>query len=498
MAITKLWSRRSESGGHSAGNILKQTIDYACNPDKTKNVSYTMIDSDFIEDEDTINNVLKYVVNEKKTKITKGEYAQLEEVLVSGLNCTVQTADKEFLQVKEFWNKTDKNLLWHGVQSFEPGEITPETAHEVGIKLAQRMWGNDYQILVTTHCDKHHIHNHFVFNSVSFTNGKKYNYSNSEIYRLRYESDRLCKEYGLSVIEHPKSKGDSYYEYINGSNKKTVRALIKEDIDSAIQNSHSLREVYLFLENELGYEINMRGKYITLKPPGRERAFRLDNLDKNKRNPNAVNNYTEEAIVKRLQRKNDGLPYSPNKPKYVSYKKYHTRVKNNCSDYSDFVETVFKGSSARSTYWHYYYLLHNINKSKTKYPTVHFEMRREAQQKINRYSKHISFFSRTGIKNLSELKQYQMLMKNKIDVLETQRNDLRNKLRNCINDNDQNILLNQIEDINTAITQLRSEYSICSEIISNIPHIEEQLEKIENQNNNNQERIDEKWQQKKL
>lgn len=497
MAITKLWSRRSESSGHSAGNILKQTIDYACNPDKTKNVSYTMIDSDFIEDEDTINNVLKYVVNEKKTKITTGEYAKLEEVLVSGLNCTVQTADKEFLQVKEFWNKTDKNLLWHGVQSFEPGEITPETAHEVGIKLAQRMWGNDYQILVTTHCDKHHIHNHFVFNSVSFTNGKKYNYSNSEIYRLRSESDRLCKEYGLSVIEHPKSKGDNYYEYINGS-KKTVRALIKEDIDLAIQNSHSLREVYLFLEKELGYEINMRGKYVTLKPPGRERAFRLDNLDRNKRNPNAVNNYTEEAIVKRLQRKNDGLPYSPNNTKYVSYKKYHTRVKYNCSDYSDFVETVFKGSSARSTYWHYYYLLRNISKSKTKYPTVHFQMRREAQQKINRYSKHISFFSRTGIKDLSELKQYQMFMKNKIEVLETQRSDLRNKLRNCINANDQNILLNQIEEINTAITQLRGEYSICSEIISNIPHIEEQLEKIENQNNNNQERIDEKWQQKKL
>lgn len=124
MAITKLWSRRSEGTEHSPGNILSQTIDYACNPDKTKHITYTMIDSDFIEKQDTIDNVLKYVVNEKKTKLNKDEYAQLEEVFVSSINCSVQTADKEFLRVKEFWNKTDKNLLWHGVQSFAPGEVT--------------------------------------------------------------------------------------------------------------------------------------------------------------------------------------------------------------------------------------------------------------------------------------------------------------------------------------------------------------------------------------
>ncbi|MEY8238492.1 relaxase/mobilization nuclease domain-containing protein [Lachnospiraceae bacterium 66-29] len=92
------------------------------------------------------------------------------------------------------------NIVWHGYQSFKPDEVTPEQCHEIGLKFAREMWGDKYQIIVATHLDKGHLHNHFCFNSVSYLDGSKYNYSKSEQKRLREVSDRLCREYGLSVI----------------------------------------------------------------------------------------------------------------------------------------------------------------------------------------------------------------------------------------------------------------------------------------------------------
>lgn len=495
MAVTKLWSRRSENGGHSAGSIISETIDYTCNPDKTKHITYTMVDEDFIDNNETISNVIKYVVNEDKTKLKESEYAKIEEILVSSINCRTKTADEEFLQVKEFWNKTDKNLLWHGVQSFEPGEIDPITAHEIGMRLAERMWGNKYQIIVTTHCDKSHIHNHFAFNSVSFIDGKKYNYSNSEIYRLRNESDKLCREYGLSVIENPKGKGMNYYEYLNGSNKKTVRGLIKEDIDLAILNSNTLMEVFAFLEKELGYEINLRRKYITLKPPGKEQTFRLDNLDKNRRNPNAINNYTEEAIVRRLHNK-DMKPSSYNL--HPSYKKYHTRVKNNCLDYADLLDKAFAGTSIRSIYWHYYYLLNNVNKNKTKYPNTHFKMRQEAQKRINNYSEHIKFFCRTKISSADELISYMENLNEEISLSKTKLSDLKFELRYADNIEQQNLIIIKISNLNQSIAKLRQEQKTCKDILSNEEKFKKQIAESENDKASQNERNDIKWQQKML
>lgn len=492
MAVTKLWSRRSDSGGtHSSGSIVADTIDYACNPDKTKNITYTMIDSDFMEDEETIDTVLKYVVNENKTTLKEGEFAELEEVLVSGINCRPETADKEFMRVKEYWDKTDKTLLWHGVQSFEPDEVDPATAHEIGMKLAQRMWGDKFQVVVTTHCDRRHIHNHFVVNSVGFVDGKKYNYSNSEIYRLRSESDRLCHEYGLSVIDNPKGKGRNYYDYADESGRKTVRSLIREDIDLAIANSSTLREVFDYLQNKLGYEINTQRKHSVLRPPASSKNFRFDNLDKEGR-------YTEEGIVQRLLHKDrERTTHLPGRIK-PTYKRYHTAVKNNCSDYGDIVERLFKGTTARGIYWHYYYMLKELsgNADRTRYPKTHFTARKEASKKIRTYSKHIQFFARTGITTSDELTQYQAELTDQIAALDNKRSELRSNLQ-FADETQQTVILNDITNLNKQMAQLRKDKAMCKQILSNLPHIEEETEKM-NQDNNNlkQERTEDKWQSK--
>ena len=492
MAVTKLWSRRADSS-HSSGSIVSDTIDYACNPDKTKNISYTLIDSDFIEDADAVSSVLRYAVNEKKTTLKKDEFNQIEEVLVSGLNCRVETADEEFMRIKEYWNKTDKNLLWHGTQSFKPGEVDPRTAHEIGMKLAQKMWGDKFQVVVTTHCDREHIHNHFVVNSVSYTDGKKYHYSNSEIYRLRNESDKLCAEYGLSVIDKPKDRGASYYEWLNGDNKKTVRTLIKEDLDLAIENSSTLRGVFLFLEKNLGYEINMRGKYITLKPPGKEKSFRLNNLDKNRKNPNKPNRYTEEAIIERLKGKNISSIQVESKQFKPTYKSYHTNMKYNCFDALEF---IFAGTSIRGLYWHYFYMMKNMNLIKTKYPQTHFAVRKEAQRKIQAYSKQIQFISKNKINSFEDLKLCEKELKDKLSELETKRADLRYSLRFSEDVVKQNDIAIRISQLNSDIVKVRIDYKLCRDIQSNSEHLNSELKQLKNDKENQEERKYNLWQQK--
>ena len=231
MAVTSLW--------HIKGN-LKDLIDYVENPDKTVPKGT----EDFF-------NVFSYVQNPAKTE--KSEY-------VSAVNCLKETALQQMILAKKRYGKDDKYIAWHGYQSFKIGEVSPETAHEIGVKLARKMWGDKYQIVVTTHLDKDHIHNHFAFNSVSFLDGKKYNYSNTERQRLRDTSDRLCLEYGLSVINNPHKAPIRPVWLDEKAGKPTRYNVYREDISNAMYCSNNLRLFEKFLVRK-GYEVDFSGKH---------------------------------------------------------------------------------------------------------------------------------------------------------------------------------------------------------------------------------------------
>ena len=130
---------------------------------------------------------------------------------------------KKFNKYK--YSKRNKIMAFHGYQSFEEGEVTPEVAHEIGVKLAEEMWGDRFEVVVSTHLNTKHIHNHFVLNSVSFVDGKKY-YSNYETTALlRRTSDDLCDEYGLKVLKKGQYKNykvnfDKYYKSVTYLLKK--------------------------------------------------------------------------------------------------------------------------------------------------------------------------------------------------------------------------------------------------------------------------------------
>lgn len=174
MATTKLW--------HIQGR-LKDLVDYVENPEKTVKPGL----QDFL-------NVFSYTQNPNKT--AGGQF-------VTAINCQKDIALQQMILTKQRYGKEDGYIAWHGYQSFKPGEVTPEQCHALGVELARQMWGDRFQIIVTTHLDKEHLHNHFCINSVSFKDGGKYNFSKKELKRLRDTSDRLCREQGLSVVEHP-------------------------------------------------------------------------------------------------------------------------------------------------------------------------------------------------------------------------------------------------------------------------------------------------------
>ena len=188
MATTSIWRVHGKIG---------KVLIYAGNPDKTIEESPIAMPDGI--NRDALEDVILYAAREDATN--KKQY-------VSGVNCTPANAREKMLKVKDEYDKHGGVIAYHGYQSFAEGEVTPETAHEIGKRLAERLWGDRFQVLVATHLDKQsHIHNHFVLNTVSFVDGKKYHRTNEDYIRMQQESDRLCLEYGLSIIEVPAGKG---------------------------------------------------------------------------------------------------------------------------------------------------------------------------------------------------------------------------------------------------------------------------------------------------
>ena len=218
MAVTSIWSVKGWLG---------KVVIYVENPDKTTAPEIAKLPG--YEKEETVqseekmqslSDVIAYAVNAEKTrrKGKKGEegiVSETEQIMqqyVSGINCTPATARNEMMAVKKRYGKDEGIVAFHGYQSFAPGECTPALAHEIGVRLAQELWGGRFQVLVATHLDKvHHLHNHFVVNSVSYLDGKRYHRTNQDYRDMRSVSDRLCREYGLSVIEYPQPGKSRHY-----------------------------------------------------------------------------------------------------------------------------------------------------------------------------------------------------------------------------------------------------------------------------------------------
>ena len=241
MAVTK---------NHPINSTLKKAIEYICNPDKTDGT-----------------------------------------LLVDSYGCTPETADIEFAWTHKKTNEKSAHLARHLIQSFASGETTPEQAHEIGKRLADEILGGRYEYIISTHTDRDHIHNHIIFNDVSFVDYRHSHINKKWYYETRKVSDRLCEEYGLSVIPQNENKGKSYIEYTAAKQGTSYKAQLKADIDKAVRKSLDYADFLLRMEIA-GYEIK-QGKYISFRATGRELFIRGKTLG---------GYYTEDSIKERISK----------------------------------------------------------------------------------------------------------------------------------------------------------------------------------------------------
>ena len=258
---------------------------------------------------------VRYVLNEKKTSRSQNadslreavDYAlnwdkTEQDLFESAIGCTLETAFADMCRVKKMWHKEGGVQGFHLVQSFAPGEGTPEQAHQIGLELAENLLDGRFQAVIATHLNTGHLHNHIVWNSVSMVDGKKYR-SNAKTYitQVRRISDELCRKYGLSVIQTQNSEkvARPYVQWLAEQNgKPTWKTLIRQDVDAAALVAFTWTQFVRELEKK-GYTFRFDRKYATLCPPGRDRPVRFKTLGED---------YTPDAIQKRILEPKPFLP----------------------------------------------------------------------------------------------------------------------------------------------------------------------------------------------
>ena len=215
------------------------------------------------------------------------------EIYVSSYACSPHTADLEFEDTASMGSGLGNIKAQHLIQSFKPGEVDAATAHEIGNRLAMELTDGKHEFVLATHVDKDHIHNHVVFNQVSFVDHKKFRMNMTSFKKMQDISDRLCDSYGLSVIEKSGHKGKDYIEYKNIGSRNSNRQMLKNTIDSFIPFVENVDELFKML-NVLGYEIKETNGNYSLKKEGSERFMRLNNLGEK---------YSYDAITTRIKYK---------------------------------------------------------------------------------------------------------------------------------------------------------------------------------------------------
>jgi hypothetical protein len=434
MAVSKLWAVDCR---------LDQVIDYAANPDKTEKITENNLDD--------LQRALSYVADRNKTA---------NEFYVSGINCIPGNAFNQFQMIKKRYGKTNGVQAYHGYLSFEKGSVTPEHAHEIGLEYARRLWGERFQVIVTTHLDTEHIHDHFVINSVSFSDGKKLHGREKAWFYFHHIADEVCKEYGLGTIENPqRAKNSDYLTMKERAGVPTRYTLIADAIDEAISNSRTMKEFERYLY-KMGYKYNFNPnhKYWTVTPKGWDKPVRLYRLG---------DNYTNENIRRRIEEQDIFRKVTPFHPAhYVPNEHYDPRKA--------------KGS-LYNLYLYYCYRLGAFEKqkqNKKEYNRMHYLLREDLMN-AEKYSQEARLLGKNHIDTAEQLFSYKQSLTEKNKALTDARKDLRNKLRRVGNTEvDLQKIRADISQISDTLKELRKELSLCDDIAERSHIIEENVEQI--------------------
>ena len=443
MATTSIWAVKGWLG---------KVVLYIENPEKTENPQfYRQKDMTDVQAQN-LSDVIDYAARpDKTTEALDSESVPILRQLVSGVNCLPATARDEMLAVKKRFGKEDGVVAYHGYQSFATGEATPEMAHEIGVKLVRKLWGEKYQVLVATHLDKeNHLHSHFVVNSVSFVDGIRYHRTGKDYYEMRTVSDELCREYGLSVVEKPQpGKAKHYGEWrAEQEQRPTWRGLIRSEIDGLIRESVSEKQFYYLLRQK-GYAIKF-GKDISVRPPGKERFVRLS------RNFGAA--YTEDGIRRRIL--SQPLPQVPHPEVPKERKKVYSAQGK--------WQKTRKITGFRALYFHYCYLLGIFPKNRPQQSRkrLHFLLR-EDLLKLDAITAETRLLIGHRIDTAEQLFSYRDKVSEKITVLTEKRKQLYKTQRTAAVKSDPEKaaeVKTQITALSKELAALRKKVILCNSI----------------------------------
>ena len=458
MATTKLWK---------VENRLDNVVNYASDKSKTENKKYQ---------NKNINNIyelLDYTTNPDKTE---------KQFFVTGINCELDTAIRQMTQTKKKFNKdkyskNNKIVAFHGYQSFAEGEVTPEIAHEIGVKLAEEMWGDRFEVVVSTHLNTDHIHNHFVLNSVSFKDGKKYysNFENTAL--LRKTSDDICDEYGLKVLNEKTCKSGINFEnfYRKSLSNSDYYKFAKEDIDYAIEHSWSYKEFIKRLK-DMGYEIYFRADKISIRRYPHKRNIRIERA------------FGEQYSIDSI--KNKICSRYPNREEIIKPRTYTGKLylKGSLKKFS-------KPKGFKALYLYYCYLLKVYPKKNIEYKLTP-AMRAEVK-KMDEYSNEIRLLTKYNITNSDELNSCRTNLNGELNDLIRQRNNLYYKRQNMAENENKEEINKEIEMVSKDVTKIRNEIKLYNKIKVKVPEIKEQIKAFNKKENDEKQKEMQKKKQRK-
>ena len=445
MAVTSLWPIKGR---------VDKVITYVRNPEKITEEYYSENAALHV-----IDGVVQYAADDSKTE--RREY-------VSCLNCDEATATEQFVLAKKMFRKEDGRLCYHGYQSFKPGEVNAQTAHEIGVELARRLWGDRFQVVIATHCNTGTYHNHFVLNSVSFRDGLKFYNRRSDYLKMRTVSDELCREYGISVIEEPQQRKKDYgLRKAERNGQLTQSQMIRNDIDRAVRAS-LVPQDFAAAMREMGYTIRVTGesgvqlKHPTITPFGAKKNFRFDSLGEG---------YDLESILDRVSRNWHTEPlFEAPKPAYRSCKKVRKPAK--------------KLTGLRALYIRYCFVLGIIKTHPNRIKKVSWQLR-EDLIKLDRYIAEAKLLLANKIETTEDLAAYKSGVEQRIGSLESRRAEYRNLFRRVCRDEDaptDEALRAAIRQISDELKQARKELEYCADIAQRSEQVRQNLRDLNRDN----------------
>ncbi len=439
MATTKIWKVQKR---------LDHVIDYATNEEKTRKNSSGYGMDRF----DNISQVMTYATNPDKTE---------KQFYTTGINCEVKDSVKQMQLVKMIYGKENGILAFHAYQSFNEGEVTPEIAYEIGVKLANEMWGDRFQVVVSTHLNTEHLHNHFVINSVSFKDGKKY-YSNlMNTALLRKTSDEICEEYGLSVLTEKTCKSGINFEnfYKRSMRDSDYYKFAKEDIDYAIKRSYTLKQFQQMLVS-MGYNYCYRAEKLSVRREPYKRNIRVKRA--------FGEDYSLENIKRRIF-ENDYIRSEKILP-YMLVKNRHFTTRNK-------VKNKYRPKGIVALYYYYKYLLKLYTKKNIQYKLTP-EMRAEVK-KMDEYSERIRFLCKYKIETMSDVDNIKEQKQEELQKILNIRNRLYYKRQKLDSGIEKDMVTKEIIDVTAVLTKVRKEIRLCDEIYDGVPKMKEQLKEVD-------------------